>query len=270
MSWAALVTAAALALPFKEAPGEAGPAGAAPDGVDVEERLDARVPGDLVFTDSSGAEVSLAELLRGDVPVVLTLAYYRCPSLCNLVLAGTARALRGTGLRMGKDYRAVTVSIDPSEGPREAKERRRGYLQAMGLSDQSGEAWPFLTGDEASIRALAGAVGFRYRYDEQLRQFAHAAVAMVLTPDGRVSRYWYGVDYPPRDLRLSLVEAADGRVGTTLDRVLLTCFQYDPVSRRYGWAVKAFLRGGAFLVFAALACLLGVLWRRELKGRAHP
>jgi protein SCO1/2 len=267
MSWAALVVAAAVALPFKDQPRQA--AGAAPDGVDVEERLNERVPQDLVFTDSSGAEVRLAELLAGDVPVVLPLAYYRCPSLCNLVLAGTARTLRQTGLKMGKDYRAVTVSIDPSEGPREAKERRRGYLQALGLSDQDSD-WPFLTGDEASIRALAEAVGFRYRYDEELKQFAHAAVAMVLTPDGRVSRYWYGIAYPPRDLRLSLVEAAGGRVGTTFDRVLLTCFQYDPVSRRYGWAVKAFFRTGALLIFGAVAGFLAVLWRRELKGRARP
>lgn len=266
MSFTALLVAAAVALPFKDRPREA--AGSAPDGVDVEERLNQPIPASLVFTDSTGAEVSLSELLGGEVPVVLTLAYYRCPALCNLVLAGTARALRESGLEMGKDYRVVTVSIDPSEGPREAKERRRGYLQAMGLSDQTSD-WPFLTGDEPSIRELAEAVGFRYRYDAELKQFAHAAVAMVLTPDGRVSRYFYGIAYPPRDLRLSLVEAAGGRVGTTFDRVLLTCFQYDPVSRRYGWAVKTFLRVGSLLIFGGLAGLLAVLWRRELRGRAR-
>jgi protein SCO1/2 len=169
---------------------------------------------------------------------------------------------------MGRDYRAVTVSIDPSETPKDADERRRGYLQAMGRSDQ-GEDWPFLVGDERSIRALADAVGFRYRYDEELKIYAHAAVTMVLAPDGKVSRYWYGMEYPPRDLRLSLVEASGGKVGTSLDRVLLTCFQYDPAARRYGWVVNGIVKGGSLLVASALAVLLGVLWRRELKGGAR-
>jgi len=252
-----------LALPFKDPPELDRDTAAPPQGVNVVERLGERVPLDLSFTDWRGQPMTLAQATGGK-PAVLVLAYYRCPALCNLVLAGTARALRETGLESGRDYQAVTVSINPSEGPPEAAERRRGYLQAMGRSDLSGE-WPFLVGQEPAIRALAEAVGFGYRYDAQLKQFAHVAVTMVLTPDGTVSRYWYGLSYPPRDLRLSLVEASGGRVGTTLDRVLLTCFQYDPASRRYGWVVTAIMKGGALLVFAALATLLGALWRRELK-----
>lgn len=258
----AATVALALALPFKDRPEMT--AGATPEGVDVVEKLGGPVPLDLPFTDWRGRPVRLGEVTSGK-PTVLVLAYYRCPTLCNLVLAGTARALRQTGLDLGQDYRAVTVSIDPSEGPKEASERRRGFLQALGRSDQS-EDWAFLTGQEADIRALAEAVGFRYRYDAELKQFAHAAVALVLTPDGRVSRYWYGLSYPPRDLRLSLVEASGGRVGTALDRVLLTCFQYDPATRRYGWVVTAIIKGGGLLVFGALAVFLAVLWRRELKG----
>ncbi|HVE84308.1 MAG TPA: SCO family protein [Myxococcales bacterium] len=258
----AALAALCLALPFKDRPELAGRA--APEGVDVEEKLGQPVPLDLRFTDWRGRQVTLGEVTGGK-PAVLVLAYSRCPALCSVVLSGTARALRGTGLKMGADYRAVAVSIDPAEAPADAAERRRGYLQAMGLSDQ-GEDWPFLVGAEKDIRALADAVGFRYRYDEALKIYAHPAVSFVLTPDGRLSRYWYGVEYPPRDLRLSLVEASGGRVGTALDRVLLTCFQYDPAARRYGWVVSAIIRGGSLLVFGALAALLAVLWRRELKG----
>jgi protein SCO1 len=259
------MVALALALPFKDRPEMKS--GTRPDGVDVEEKLGERVPGELTFTDWKGRSVRFGDLMAGK-PAVLVLAYYRCPALCNLVLAGTARAMGKTGLEMGTDYRAVTVSIDPKETPADAAGRRRGYLQAMGLSDQ-GEEWPFLVGDEKSIRALADAVGFRYRYDEELKVFAHAAVTMVLAPDGKVSRYWYGLEYPPRDLRLSLVEAAGGKVGTTLDRVLLTCFQYDPAARRYGWVVNGIVRGGSLLVALGLAGLLGTLWRREFKRRAR-
>ena len=261
----AAAVALVLALPFKDRPELA--ARARPEGVDVEEKLGDRVPGELSFTDWRGRKVTLGDLMAGK-PAVLVLAYYRCPSLCNLVLSGTARALKDTGLQMGRDYRAVTVSIDPKETPQDAAERRRGHLQAMGLSDQ-GEDWPFLVGDERSIRALADAVGFRYRYDEELKIYAHAAVTMVLGPGGKLSRYWYGVEYPPLNLRLSLVEAADGKVGTSFDRVLLTCFQYDPAARRYRWVVNAIIKGGSLVVAFALAALLGSLWRRELKGGAR-
>jgi len=262
---AAAMVALALALPFKDRPEMT--AGTRPEGVDVQEKLGERIPGDLAFTDWKGRRVRFGDLLGGK-PAVLVLAYYRCPALCNLVLSGTARAFSRTGLQMGEDYRAVTVSIDPTETPADAAERRRGYLQTMGRSDQ-GEDWPFLVGDEKNIRALADAVGFRYRYDEELKVYAHAAVTTVLAPDGKVSRYWYGLEYPPRDLRLSLVEAAGGKVGTTLDRVLLTCFQYDPAARRYGWVVNGIVKGGSLVVAFALAGLLGALWRRELKGRTR-
>src|SRR5262249_1153335 len=183
---------------------------------------------------------------------------------CNLVLSGTVSALRGSGLKLGRDYSAITLSIDPSETPRQAAERKRGHLQALGESP-SDPAWIFSTGAQAQIRALASSVGFGYTYDEPTRQFAHPAVVFVLTPEGNISRYLYGLGSSPRDIKLALVEAAGGRVGTSLDRVLLSCFKYDPSLRRYGLYVSGILRGGALLVFAMLSSLLLILWRREVK-----
>ena len=232
--------------------------------VGVTERLNEQVPLELSFVDSTGRHVRLKELLGGDKPVVLTPIYYQCPVLCNLVLAGLVSTLKESGVRLGEDVRVVTVSIAPEETPALAAEKKRGYLQALGVPTDSKD-WAFLTGTEPSIRALTEAVGFRYAYDAQLKQYAHAAVVMVLTPEGRLSRYLYGMETPPRDFRFSLVEASGGRVGSSFDRVLLTCYQYDPASRRYAFFVKGFVRTGGLLVFAALATLLGVLWRRELK-----
>lgn len=232
--------------------------------LDVVENLNETIPLERAFVTSDGQRVSLRSLLREGKPVVLTLVYYRCPSLCNLVLSGMVSALRASGLALGNDYRAVTVSIDPTETPELAEERKRGHLQALGVPTTTAD-WAFLTGKEEDIRALAEAVGFKYAYDAQLKQYAHAAVSFVLTPEGKLSRYLYGVQYPPRDVRLAVVEAAGGRVGTSFDRVLLTCYQYDPATRRYGFAIKAFLRIGGFMVFAALSGLLAVLWRREVK-----
>lgn len=232
--------------------------------VGVEEHLNAPIPSELAFTDSTGKRVQLKELLGGERPVLLTLVYYRCPMLCNLVLSGMTKALAGSGLDFGKEYRVITVSIDPTETVELAAEKKRGYLQALGKPTDSPD-WSFLVGSEKEIRALANAVGFRYAYDAQIKQFAHTAVSFVLTPEGKVSRYLYGVDYPPRDLRLAMVEASRGRVGTSFDRVLLTCYRYDPATRRYGPYVRGFLRLGGLLVFTALAMLLAVLWRREIK-----
>jgi len=242
----------------------AGTPGAVFKDVGVEEKLNEQIPTELSFMDSNGKRVSLKDYVSGDRPVVLTLAYYRCPMLCNLVLAGMARALRETGFNLGSDYRVVTVSIDPTETPELAAEKKRGYLQAMNTPSDSAD-WAFLTGNEKEIRALAAAVGFRYTYDASLKQYAHAAVSFVLTSEGRISRYLYGVDYPARDLRLAMVEASRGRVGTSFDRVMLTCYRYDPATRRYGPYVRGFLRMGGLLIFTALSMLLAVLWRRELR-----
>lgn len=261
------VAGSAAALPFKEngpKPLENSLAAQIMNDVDIVENLNQQVPLDATFTDSEGREVKLSDYVRGDKPIVLTMVYYRCPMLCSLVLGGLNKAVRDSGMALGDDYRAVTISIDPRETPAQALERQRGHLQALGTPQQTAD-WSFLVGKEEEIRRVAEAVGFRYRFDEQTGQYAHAAAIMVLTPDGRVSRYLYGVEFPPRDLRLALLEASGGRVGTSFDRVLLKCFKYDPNTRRYELYVFGFIRGGALLVFGALATALAVFWRREYK-----
>ncbi|MCI0573696.1 MAG: SCO family protein [Myxococcaceae bacterium] len=232
-------------------------------GVDVEEHLGEQVPLDLALTDEEGRAVTLGQLLPGNTPVVLTLVYYRCPMLCNLVLNGLVRSMRDVGMTLGEGYRAVTVSIDPLDTPLKSQQRRRHHLQALGMPERA--PWSFLTGPDEQVKRLADAVGFRYTYDASTQQYAHPAVAMVLTPEGKVSRYLYGADFPQRDLRLALIEAGQGKVGTSFERVILSCFKYDPATKRYGFYIFGFLRLGALVVFGALATLLGVSWWREFK-----
>lgn len=235
-----------------------------PDGIDVVERLGEPIPRGLSFADESGRPVRLDDALAGGKPVLLSLVYFQCPTLCNLLLQGLVKSLRQTGLALGADYRALTVSFDPADTPAAAAERQRGNLATLGRP-HGAAAWPFLTGREEAVRALAEGVGFVYRAGSSPADFAHAAVAFVLTPDGRISRYLYGVEHAPRDLRLSLAEASGGKVGTTLDRFLLRCTRWDPAARKYRLFVSGFLRTGALLVFAALASLLAFHWRRELR-----
>jgi len=237
---------------------------AALDSIEITERIGDQVPLSLAFTNSTGNVTRLAKFFGGDQPVVLILAYYRCPMLCNLVISGAVKALRGSGLKLGRDYRAVTVSIDPSETFELAATRKAGHLQALG-APAGDPSWAFMVGSEERIRALAKSVGFGYAYDAETKQYAHAAVVLVLTPRGTISRYLYGVEFAPRDMKLALVEAADGKVGTSLDRILLRCFKYDAALRKYDLYVWGILKGGALVVFGMLATLLAVLWRRELR-----
>jgi len=238
--------------------------------IDVVEHLGDRIPAGLSFRDSGGHLVAFDDLLRrggGEArPLVVTLGYYRCPMLCGLVLDGLAKALKTGGLTLGKDFTAVSVSIDPNEDPKLADDTQKRILATVGEGGvpAASERWPFLMGDPENSRLLARTVGFRYKYDEQSRQFAHSAVAFVLTPEGVISRYLYGVDFLARDVKLALVEASGGRVGTSFDKVLLSCYRYDPVNRKYAPFVFAFVRVGAALVFFALATLLTILWRKEL------
>jgi protein SCO1/2 len=264
----ALVADPAAALPFKQHVRPANPAEAplpaALQGVEIVERLGERVPPDAVFTGADGKPVRLAEVFARGKPVVVSLVYYACPMLCGLVLSGQARAMRESGLTLGKDFEALTISFDPRENVRMAAERQRGYLQSIGRPEAAAD-WPFATGEEPEIHKVSEALGFHYAYDEQTRQYAHAAGIFVLTADGRVSRYLYGVDFPARDLRLAVVEAGEGRVGTSFDKLLLTCFRYDASSRRYEPYVVGFIRIAALSVLGGLAVTLAVFWRREVK-----
>jgi protein SCO1/2 len=233
--------------------------------IDVIEHLGDRVPG-LGFADSAGHAARIDSLFGQGKPVVVTLGYHRCPMLCGLVLDGIVKAAATSGLKLGKDFLAVDVSIDPAEDATLLAQTQNRVLSLAGNGATAAD-WPFWTSVSdggASARKLADAVGFRYKYDDTSKQFAHDAVAFVLTPEGVVSRYLYGVGYPARDFRMAVVEASGGRVGTSFDKVLQSCYKYDPAKRRYAPFVMGFMRIGAGLVFFALVGLLAILWRREL------
>lgn len=255
--------AAAPYAPPPPAPAALPPAARA---VDIDEHLGRRIRADLDFIDMDGRPVRLADYLDGQRPLVLSLAYYRCPMLCGLVLRGLADGLAAQGLSLGDQYRALTVSFDPRDTPEAAADRRRTVLAALGPSAPAG-AWPFLVGREAESSALADDLGFRYAYDERTDQYAHPAAVFVLTPDGRISRYLYGAAPAPLDLRLALIEAGGGRIGTIADRVIVTCYRYDPATRRYAPFLRGFFRIGGALILATVAALLGALFVRERRAR---
>jgi protein SCO1/2 len=240
--------------------------------VDVDEHLGRALPRDLKFVDQDGSALRLGDLFTDGRPVVMVLAYFRCPMLCDLVQRGLAVALAGSGLSPGEEVRAVTVSIDPSDTTGSARLRRTGLLQAVGGARAApASAWRVLTGHASDIAALADALGFRYAYDPGSGQYAHPACAFVLTPDGRISRYLYGVTFRPFDLRLAAVEAAQGKVkvGTLVDRALLTCFRYDPSARKYGVYVLGVMRGGSAVVLLTFGLAMVAMVRRERRQRGR-
>lgn len=230
--------------------------------VGIDQHLDQKLPMDLEFTDSEGHRVRLGDLF-GQRPVVLNLVYYECPMLCTLVLNGLVKAMRAMVLELGRDYDVISVSIDPDEGPELAKTKKQAYLKRYGRKG-SEHGWHMLTGDEQSIRALADAVGFRYRYDPKSDEFAHAAGIMVVTPEGRLARYFFDVEYAPRDLRLALVEASQGRIGNLVDAVTLLCYHYDPTTGKYGFAIMSAIRIlGVATLLALGSFVLLHLWRER-------
>lgn len=239
----------------------AGPAAA----VGLDEKLGEPLPLDLPWRDHTGREVLLRDVISGDRPTILVFAWYHCPMLCGLVIQGLARSLAQTEWTPGEQFDVVTVSIDPKDGPHNADLARSTVLGILGTSDA--RTWPFLVGRDPQIEALANAAGFRFRYDARTKQYEHPAAAVVLTPDGRVSRYLYGVDFPVRDVKLALLEAGEGRIGSVVERFVLTCFRYDPATRRYGPSVQGFLRIGSALVAGALGLAIWRLRRREREGR---
>lgn len=233
--------------------------------VGIDQRIGERVPLELVLHDHTGAERRLGELF-GEQPVLLAFVYYRCPMLCTLVLNGVTSALRTLPLRPGADFQLVVVSIAPDETPELAAEKRAAYLASLGLAeDQPG--WNFLVGDRATIDALAGAVGFRFVFDAPSGEYAHASGVQVLTPEGVLARYFYGVEYSARDLRLGLVEASAGKLGGVVDEVLLLCFAYDPLTGKYGLAILTTLRVVGSGLVLALAVYIALMLRRERRRR---
>jgi protein SCO1/2 len=233
--------------------------------IGFDQNLGAQLPLDLVFRDERGADVRLGDLFRGR-PVVLSIVYYECPMLCTLVLNGLVSALKPVNLVPGRDYDVIAVSFDPRETAALAAAKKKVYLERFGKATPE-TAWSFLTGDPASIDGLTKAVGFRYAWDEKTNQFAHPSGVVVATPDGRIARYLFGVEYVPKDMRLALVEASEGKVGGFADQILLFCYKYDPTRGRYSAAVINLVRAGAALTIVSLMTFIGVSRRREKRNR---
>jgi protein SCO1/2 len=230
--------------------------------VGVTEHLNDAIPLDLQFVDSKGLPVTLAEYFDGELPVVLTLNYSSCPMLCSLQLDGLFDGLKKMKWDLGDKYRMVTVSIDPKESPDRAQMTRKKYLQYYGRAG-CGDGYACLVGKNEQITQLADTVGFHYRYVPKTGEYAHTAVTMICTPDGRLSRYLYGVEYDPQTLRLSLLEASQGKIGTPMEQLFLFCFQYDAASGRYGPSAFKLMRLGGILTVIGIGVVLLVYWRRE-------
>lgn len=233
------------------------------EGVAFEQRLDAQVPLELTFVDERGETVVLRDLVGGR-PTILNFVYYECPMLCTLVVNGLISSLRAVPLDIERDFRVVTISIDPKETPALAAAKKKNVMGELNLPVAS-EGWRFLTGDEASVRRLADSVGFEYRYEPETDQYAHASGLVVLTPAGRVSRYLFGIEYAPRDVRLALVEASSGKIGSLAEKLLLFCYEYDPATARYSVALLRIVRLGGVLTLGSLLTFVFLARRRELR-----
>jgi protein SCO1/2 len=241
--------------------------------VGIEQHLDAQVPADLAFTDDTGRPVKLGDYF-GKKPLILNLVYYNCTMLCGEALAGLSGSMKMIKFNAGDEFEVVTVSFNPKETPAIAAAKKVEYLKRYGRPGAA-TGWHFLTGPPDSINALTKAVGFQYQYDEAHNQYAHATAIMVLTPQGRISRYFYGVDFPPKDLRMGLVEASQGKIGNAVDAVLLYCYHYDPATGKYGAVITNMLRLGAGFTILLLGGLLFILFRldkaaaRRIAGHAR-
>ena len=242
----------------------AAPATAAEGGVD--EHLDAPLPPDLPFVDSQDGPTTLGRFFDGSRPVILSMNYSNCPKLCSLQLNGLVRGLEGLDWDLGQKFQVVTVSIDPQEKPERAQVTKEKYLKIYGRAN-AGAGWHFLTGAEKDIERLAQTVGFHYRYVPETQQYAHDVVLMILTPSGHVSRYLYGFDYDAKTVRFALLEASQGKIGSTTDRILLFCYHYDAQAGRYGPAAVKIMRLGGILTVLILGGVLLMFWRYEVSGK---
>jgi protein SCO1/2 len=234
--------------------------------IGVTQNLDAELPLGLEFIDDEGQRVTLGDYFDSDRPVLLSLVYYECPMLCTLVLDGMVRVMEEMEWVPGEQFEVVTVSIDPEETTELARQKKENYLRSYGNPDAA-RGWHFLTGKEDAIRHLADTVGFRYRYLEENGEYAHPAVLFVLTPDGKVSRYLFGVQHDPQTLRLSLVEASEGGIGNPVDKFLLYCYRYDPDEGRYAPVAMQLMRVGGGATIVLLGTVLLTFWLREARHK---
>jgi protein SCO1/2 len=236
--------------------------------VTFKQRLGEQLPLDARFTDESGDRVTLGDYFKSGRPVVLAFVYYRCPMLCTQVMNGISSALTAMPFTPGTDFDVVLVSFDPRDTPADAAEKKRTHLQYWS-KEATAAGWHFLTGDEATIRRVTSAAGFTYRWDDRLQQFAHVSGVLVATPGGRLSRYFYGIEYSAKELRLALVDSGEGRVGSVIDELLLYCFHYDPEAGRYGAVVMNLIRLGGVVTLAVMAGFFLLSRRRVMRPHAE-
>jgi len=234
-------------------------------GVGIDQKLDQQAPLDLMFKDEAGRPVPLSTFFQPGKPVILAPVYYRCPMLCTQILNGLASSLKAVSLAPGKDFEIVAVSFDPKDTPEIAAGKKQMYLRRYGRADTA-NGWHLLTGDQANITALMNAAGYRYKYDAATEQFAHASGIMVLTPEGRFSKYFYGVEYAPRDVRLGLVEASQNKIGNPVDQILLFCYHYDPATGKYGAVVMNLVRFAAGAFTLVCGVFLFIFLRRDVRN----
>ena len=236
--------------------------------VSFKQRLNERLPLDATFRDEYDREVTLGRYFNQQRPVILAFVYYQCPMLCTQVMNGISSSLRALTFTAGEDFDVVLVSFDPRDTPAAAAEKKRTHLKYW-ASEQTSGGWHFLTGDEAIIKRVANAAGFTYQWDPQTQQFAHVSGVLVATPDGKLSRYFYGVEYSPKELRMALVEAGQGHIGSAIDELLLYCYHYDPETGRYGVMIMNLVRAAGILTVASMVGFIVVSRRRE-NTAAHP
>lgn len=229
--------------------------------VGIEQRLNEELPLDLVFRDEAGREVQIGDYF-GDKPVILSLVYYECPMLCTMVLNGLVSSLADLDFDDGNEFEVVTVSFNPKDTPDLASRKKQTYLGKYGR-DGAEDGWHFLTGEAGSIEALTEAVGFKYKFIPETGEFVHASSIMVLTPLGKLSKYFYGIDYPEFDLRLGLVEASDNKIGSPVDQILLYCYHYDPTTGKYGMVIMNVIRVAGTLTVLMLVGFMLLMFRRD-------
>ena len=240
--------------------------------VGIDQKLDTQIPLDIVFKDEDGNPVRLGDLTQGR-PVVLSFVYYNCPMLCTIVLNDMLRSFSAVPLLIGKDYDVITISFDPTETPALAADKKRNYIRNYAKGDRAAaetsarNGWHFLTGSEESIRRITSTVGFRYKYDEKSKQFFHPSGITVLTPGGKIARYFFGIDYEPTDLRLALLEASNNKIGKLTDHVLLYCFHYDELTGKYSFAIMRAVRVAG--IITVIGIVGGITWMLR-KDRSRP
>lgn len=234
--------------------------------VDVQEKLENEAPLNLAFKDENGADVTLRDFVDGERPIILTMNYSDCPMLCNLQLNALVKGMKQMDWTAGKEFQIVTVSLNPLEEPPQALKSKNSYVRSYGRPEAQ-KGWHFLTGKEQNIRALADGLGIKYTYNEARDEWLHPAAIVLITPDGRIARYLYGLEYPGQTLRLGLVESSQGKIGTTVDRFILYCFHYDSSEGRYAPVAKNIMKVGGGATALLLGGFLGTFWFRELRKK---